>query len=128
MIRHARLAVAAALMLASATLPAQTTCTYPRAPASLPDGNTATLEEMVAGQKNVKQYMADMDTYLNCIDAASPPAPAADAQVSDEQKKEAEKLEQIRVQKHNAAVTDMEVVAERFNNSLRAFKAKQPKK
>ena len=55
-------------LAAGAAFPAYADCTYPRAPASMPNGNTASMEEMVEGQKQVKQYMADMDTYLKCLD------------------------------------------------------------
>jgi hypothetical protein len=111
------------LVLAAAAFPAAADCTYPRAPNALPDGNTATMEQMVAGQQEVKKYMADMDAYLKCIDAdkGAPPADGA----TDEQKKEYARVEQMRVQKHNAAVGEMEAVAERFNAQLRAYRARQ---
>lgn len=118
--------VSAALLGAAALVaaPAYAACTYPRAPDSLPNGSQATMEEMVAGQKQVKQYMADMDTYLKCLDEEAP-KPAADTQATDEQKKEAARLESMRAQKHNAAVAEMEAVAERFNAQLKSFKEKQ---
>ena len=47
---------------------------------------------------------------------------------SDEQKKEYARQETIRVQKHNAAVTEMEGVADRFNTQLKAYRARQAKK
>lgn len=120
--------VSAALLAAAAFAagPAYAACTYPRAPASLPDGGTATMEEMVAGQKQVKQYVAEMDEYLKCLDAEAP-KPAADAQLTDDQKKEYARAESMRAQKHNAAVAEMEAVAERFNQQLRAFREKQKK-
>jgi soluble cytochrome b562 len=122
-----RSAVLLTLALAAGTaFPAYADCTYPRAPASLPDGNAASMEEMVAGQKDVKQYMADMDTYLKCLDGEKA-APLAEG-ATEEQKKEYERVEQIRVQKHNAAVTEMEGVADRFNTQLRAFRARTAKK
>jgi hypothetical protein len=114
-----------ALAMALAAGAAHADCTYPRAPAALPDGNSATMEEMVAGQQNVKKYMGDMDVYLKCLDdeKATLPADATDAQ-----KKEYDRLETIRVQKHNAAVGDMEGVASKFNDQLKAFRARQAKK
>lgn len=118
------LALVSALAVGAA-LPAYADCTFPRAPAALPDGNTATMEEMVAGQQTVKKYMADMDVYLKCLDdekVALPEKP------SDDQKKEYERQEAIRVQKHNAAVGDMEGVAGKFNEQLKSFRARQAKK
>jgi hypothetical protein len=113
-------------LAAGAAFPAYADCTYPRAPASLPDGNVAAMEEMVAGQKEVKQYMADMDAYLKCLEGEKAPELPADA--TADQKKEYERVEQIRVQKYNAAVGDMEAVADRFNTQLRAFRARTAKK
>lgn len=124
MIRH----TLSALILAAGALAgpaAYAACSYPKAPTGLPDGNTATTEEMVAGQAAVKQYMADMDVYMKCLDDE---APAASAPLTDDQKKEQAKLEAIRAQKHNAAVTEMEQVADQFNAQIRAFRAKNPKK
>jgi hypothetical protein len=127
MIRTRSAAVLLTLALtAGAASPAFAECTYPRAPASLPDGNVASMEEMVAGQQDVKQYMADMDTYLKCLEGTK--APALPAGTPADQKKEHERIEQIRVQKHNAAVGEMESVAERFNTQLRAYRARSTKK
>jgi soluble cytochrome b562 len=126
MIRKLRPQLLLTLALAAgAAFPAYADCTYPRAPASLPNGAIASMEEMVEGQKQVKQYMADMDTYLKCLDQTKSEAPAG---ASAEQKKESDRLEAIRVQKHNAAVGEMEAVAERFNEQLRTFRARQSKK
>lgn len=121
--------VSTALLAAAALVggTAHAACTYPRAPDNMPNGGTATMEEMVAGQKQVKQYMADMDVYLKCLDDEAPPAPAADAQVTEDQKKELARQESIRAQKHNAAVAEMEAVADRFNQQLKAFKEKSKK-
>ena len=100
-------------------------CTYPRAPAQLPDGATATQEDMIAGQKEVKQFMSDMDVYLKCVDEESPPAPKG--KLTDEQKKEQDAREKVRVQKHNAAVSDEDAVADRFNTQLHIWKDRQAK-
>jgi hypothetical protein len=97
-------------------------CTYPKAPASLPDGATAAKEDMLAGQKDVKQFMADMDVYLKCVDDESPPAAG---KLTDEQKKEQEAREKIRVQKHNAGVADEEALRDRWHDILTAYQAKQ---
>ena len=80
--------LAAYLLAAGALVAAQASsaaCTYPKAPTQIPDGATATLAEMVDGQKAVKQFTVDMDTYLKCVDEAHPPAPAG-TKLTDEQK------------------------------------------
>ena len=62
----ALLAMALGAALLSGT--AYADCTYPSAPAKLPDGASATLEEMVAGQKAVKDYDKAIKDYVDCID------------------------------------------------------------
>jgi hypothetical protein len=105
-------------------------CTYPTAPSQLPDGNTATLEEMVAAQKLVKEFDQQIGAYTACLKLESD---AALAQVEqgeqDPKKKEAQKkeLERMQVQKHNAAVEADEALAARFNEQLKVFKAKNKK-
>lgn len=125
MIRTLRPLLLTLALATGAAFPAHADCAFPRAPANLPNGNSASMEEMVEGQKQVKQYLADMDVYLKCLDEAKPKL--ADG-ATDEQKQDYERLEAMRVQKHNAAVGEMEGVAERFNEQLRAYRARQPKK
>jgi hypothetical protein len=121
MIRIPRLA---ACLVALATLGAATAsdaaCTYPTAPNHIPDGKTAAKEDMLAAQTAVKQFMADMDVYLKCVDQENPP-PAPGAPLTEEQKKAQDAQERVRVQKHNAAVADMESVADRFNTQRKAY-------
>jgi len=60
-------------LLATATLAALTAgpvyadCSYPPPPDKLPDGSTATKEEMMAGQQAVKTYDKAINAYLACI-------------------------------------------------------------
>ena len=49
--------------------PSALACDYPQR-ASVPDGATATKEEMISGQRDVKSYMAAMEAYLSCIESA----------------------------------------------------------
>jgi hypothetical protein len=105
-------------------------CTYPTAPDSIPDGNTATLEEMVAAQKAVKKFDQEISAYTACLKLESDAALAEvdkgeqDAKAKEERKKE---LERMQVQKHNAAVEADEALAARFNEQLKVFKAKSKK-
>lgn len=128
MIRYPRVCASLVALGALAAAPSSfAACEYPPKPGQFPDGTTATLEQMVAAQKGVKQFMAAMDAYLKCVDEENPPAPAG-TQLTDAQKKEQDAREKVRVQKHNAAVTDEETVAESFNVQLHAYKDAQAKK
>ncbi|MBS0396081.1 MAG: hypothetical protein JSR54_15790 [Proteobacteria bacterium] len=128
MIRIPTLAASLAAVLAlGAATAAQAACTYPPAPSSIPDGRTASYEDMVEANKAVKQFILDVDAYLKCVDDENP-APAAGTKLSDEQKKAVDAAERLRVQKHNAAVADEESVRDRFNEQLKAYKEAHPKK
>ncbi|MEO8307760.1 MAG: hypothetical protein ABI616_06930 [Pseudomonadota bacterium] len=110
------------VIAASLSTAAYADCTYPRKPAKLPDGNTATRDEMVAANKLVKQYNADMTVYTDCIKAeydASAAKLPADA--TEDTKKQ---LNSVYARKNDAAVDEVTTVATQFNEQLRVFKAK----
>jgi hypothetical protein len=104
---------------------AQATCTYPRAPDTIPDGNTASKEEMIAAKNEVSRYNTEMNAYLDCIkleiSAATPKDPS---KLSKDEKAKAEEQEKILTQKNNAAVDELQAIVGRFNDQLKAYKAK----
>jgi hypothetical protein len=90
-------------------------CDYPAATPKIPDGKTATNEEMMATQQAIKDYVTKMEAYIACIDDSLknlPEPPTAEQQ-------------HMQVEKHNAAVDEMQGVADHFNAEVRAFKAAQ---
>jgi hypothetical protein len=95
-------------------------CDYPER-ILIPNGNTATKEEMIAGQSGVKKYVADMEIYLSCIQEEEKAAREAanDLQPEDEQERE-----DLLNKKYNAAVDEMERVAAQFNSEVQAYRAK----
>jgi hypothetical protein len=109
------------LLAASVSSTAWAACTYPAAPGKLPDGSTATREEMVAGKKLVEQYNADMNTYLTCLKAEYDESLAKNASLSEEQKQQ---MAARYTAKNDAAVDELQGVASRFNEQLRVFKTK----
>ena len=104
---------------------AQATCTYPRAPDTIPDGNTASKEEMIAAKNEVGRYNTEMNAYLDCIkleiNAATPKDPS---KLSKDEKAKAEEQEKILTQKNNSAVDELQAIVGRFNDQLKAYKAK----
>jgi hypothetical protein len=105
---------------------AHAACSYPRPPDKLPDGSTASKEEMVAGQRAVKKYDTDINAYIACLKLEHEQQLAQqDAPITEEQKKY---MERLQVQKHNAAIDELEAVAARFNEQVRAFNTKNEKK
>ena len=101
-------------------------CPYPAAPTNLPDGRTATMEDMLAGQKAVKEYQKSIDVYVACIDKELDDKIAAGGDsLKPQQKTDLQKME---AQKHNAAVDQEQSVADRFNEQVKAFKARSADK
>jgi hypothetical protein len=101
-------------------------CPYPAAPTNLPDGRTATMEDMLAGQKSVKEYQKAIDAYVACIDKELDDTIAKGGDsMKPQQKTDLQKME---AQKHNAAVDQEQSVADRFNEQVKAFKARSADK
>jgi hypothetical protein len=111
-------------------------CPYPKAPQAIPDGSTAKLEDMLAAKKAVESYNKDVEGYLSCLDGEHDTAVAAltkdEATLSVEQKKKLDaqkaEMELRHNKKHDAAVDELEQVAARLNEQIRAWKAKHPAK
>lgn len=103
-------------------------CTYPKAPDATPDGNTATLEQMIAAKKSFDAYNTDMNKYLDCIklemDAATPADPT---KLTPDEKKKYDEQQKMMVQKNNAAVDELQATVAHFNEQLRIFKARNKK-
>ena len=104
---------------------ANAACDYPTAPGKFPDGSVATLDEMKAAKATVEKYNTDMETYLVCIKDEYDAKVVSQADASKGQKAEMQRMQD---QKHNAAVKEVTEVTERFNEQLRAYKAKVAEK
>ncbi len=113
-----------ALLAALAAGQAFGACTYPTAPDSLPDGSTATRDEMLAGKKKVQEFDQAITAYTSCLRLENDAALAKATDLTDDQKKE---MQRMADQKHNAAVEADEALAARFNEQLKAFNAKNKK-
>jgi hypothetical protein len=115
--------VFSALILGAALAASQANaaCAYPVAPGKFPDGAQATKEEMLAAKGQVVQYNTEMDAYLGCIKTEYD---ASVAGLTSPTKEQLAKLEKSQVQKQDAALKEVTDVTERFNEQLRAWKAK----
>jgi len=103
-----RILLAVALAYA-ASLPAHADCVLPPAPSKIPDGSTATQQEMVTAMNTMKEYNGDVDTYTKCLEFEAKQNRLSHA---DEERM------------HNAAVDTLQKVAAKFNEQVRTFKAK----
>jgi hypothetical protein len=87
-----------ALTLALAA-PAFADCVAPKAPSGIPDGKSASKDDMLSVKKQVDQFKREAEAFFECS--------------KDDRKTES--LQQ-----------DLEKVAKRFNDEVRAFKAANP--
>jgi hypothetical protein len=85
-------------------------CTAPPSPTP-PDGATATMEQMLEGQKAVKAFQAANTDYRAAGDSPGPDLQATLQQLNED---------------YNASVSTEEDVANAFNGALRDFKAANP--
>ena len=116
------LAAAAALSAGAA----HADCPYPAAPSKVPDGASATMQDMLAGQKAVGDYNKAVGDYNACIDKELGDAIARGGdKLKPEQKAD---MERIANQKHNAAIDQLQSVADRFNEQVKIYKAKSSDK
>ena len=110
-------AIALLIILAA---PLALACDYPSKPANLPDGTSATKEEMLAAVKTIQKYQEVMTAYLSCIEANA----VVSGQAIDPEDKAAKKQhDEMVTKKYNAAVDEQTLVVEEFNAQIRAFKA-----
>lgn len=90
---------------------AEAACIYPPE-VNVPEGKTASKEQMTAAGGSVKEYMAKVEEYLACLDKEE--SDLGDA-VTDEQKA-------VHTAKHNSAVDALNAVAARYNEQVKEFK------
>jgi hypothetical protein len=85
-----------AVLWAAAVVPALG-CERPSAPTSIPDGATASKEDMLAAKRAVDAFKSGMEEYLGCEKSGA---------------------------KKDGASAELVKVADRFNAQVKAFKAK----
>ncbi len=117
--------IAAIGLFLGSTLVVADDCVMPEAPA-VPDGASATMEQMIAGQTAVKAFQAANIDYMACVEpgltAAGEQLPAATGDDKAAAQKAYDEIEAT----YNAAVSAEEAVAGQFNAAIRAYKAANP--
>lgn len=108
--------VGAALALAVFSVAAQAECAYPKAPATIPDGKTASESEMVAAMQAFKAYNEEVNAFGTCLEQETKEKAAGSAQLMQ--------LKTLQAKKHNAAVAELQSKAKEFNEQVRIFKSK----
>jgi hypothetical protein len=98
-------------------------CTAPQMP-TLPDGATASLEQMLAGQKAVKAYQAANSQFRTCLEPKVSAAETESVADTDNDKIQAT-LNKLN-EDYNSSVSKEEALAESFNTALREYKEANP--
>ena len=106
---------AVSVLLTTGSALAQSTCERPAAVA-IPDGSNATLDQMLEAQSGVRDYLAAMETYLECMDDV----------IESATEDTAPETRNTWVTDYNAAVDEMEATATRFNEERVAYQRANP--
>jgi len=113
-----RPALGATLILASFTVFA---CDYPQRP-FIPDGATASKEELLAAKNGVQTFLASVDEYLECVELEEQAALASMDEPTPEERAERNKSLN---RKFDAANEEKAMVGEQFNQQVRAYNGKR---
>src|SRR5262245_57295133 len=123
-----KIRIASALVLAGTLVSgfAAADCVYPKAPASIPNGKTATEEEMMTGMRAIKEYNTQVTAYINCLDMQMQTDIAAAG--ADAPPETVAQIKSINTKRHDAAVDELQAHAARFNEQVKLFKARDKEK
>jgi hypothetical protein len=106
--------------------PVYAACTMPAPMTNMPNGQTATAQDILDSQKSLLALQSKTDAYLDCVkkehDAA---VAAAGPGITTVQ---ADKLDQAEDKQHNAAVRQLNDSIKQFNAQVAIFKAKHAPK
>lgn len=98
-------------------------CVVPVEPSAVPDGATATSQQMVAARASVLAYDAATTAYLKCVDSVVDDGTQRYAGVADTEFN-LRILKALGDRLHNAALDKDQVLANQMNQQIRVFKAK----
>jgi hypothetical protein len=91
-------------------------CAFPKAPANIPDGKTASETEMVAAMQAFKAYNDEVNAFGACLEEETKSKAAGTAQLMQ--------LKTMQAKKHNAAIDELQAKAKLFNEQVRVFKTR----
>ena len=103
--------LAAVAVLGFAAEAALADCTFPKAPQELPDGKSASEEQMKSAMNAFKAYKTELDAFGACLDTEAKETSTMAAKA-------------MQSKKIAAANEEFETKAKAFNEQVRIFKAK----
>ena len=113
----------ALLIAAAMASPAYAACTAPLNDVKIPNGNKATMDEMLAAKHAIQENNAAVEAYTQCLKAEQEAKIAAGG--TDMKDEEKVKISTEYANRQNVEVEKLQKVADQFNLEVRAFKAKQ---
>jgi len=103
-------------------------CVYPQAPQSLPNGAKAAKDDMLAAQAQVKEYSAAVqEIYLPCLEKEKADYLAALDNMDPQYTAKTTAIDDVHAKKHNAALDELQAIAGRWSEELKAYKAASQK-
>ena len=95
-------------------------CDYPERP-HLPDGASASKDQLLAAKSGVQDFIAAVDEYLQCVEAEEE---VAAAELEDPSAEELQRRDKILNRKFDAANEEKALVGEQFNQQIRRYNQK----
>lgn len=95
-------------------------CDYPERP-SIPDGSTASKDELIAAKNSVQDFMAKVDEYLICIEGNEK---SAVEEMDNPSEEELQRRDEMINKKFDAANDEKALLGEQFNQQIRAYNQK----
>ena len=117
MTRISKISVASLLIFSTSLAIA---CDYPNRP-TIPDGATASKDELLAAKDAIQQYMADVDSYLQCIESEEK---AAIAELDNPSPEVLQRRDDMLNKKFDAANEEKALLGEQFNQQIRVYNEK----
>jgi hypothetical protein len=111
-----KIAIGCLLLIAA---PMTFACDYPERP-NIPDGSTASKEELLAAKDDVATFLAGVDDYLTCVETAEKEAVAA---LENPETEDLKRRDEMISSKFDAANDEKALVGEQFNQQVRAYNA-----
>ena len=109
-------------------------CEYPERP-TLPDGSSASKEQMIAAQTSVKAFLAAVDEYLTCLEeeekdaiAALPEIDESDEDVVKSREAEIKRRDDLLSKRFDAANEEKFLFGEKWNQQVRAYNDRRAEK
>jgi hypothetical protein len=96
-------------------------CDYPESP-SVPNGTTASKDEMIAGQKEINGYIKELEAYQQCLVEEEEAAQAEMEELEPDAKKQ---REEVLTKRYNAAHDEMLKAAAEFNAELQEYQSRE---